>query len=182
MTYSKEIIGQRIKEARGRMTKAKLAEECGIQQYQTITAWETGNAIPSLERLLKLCDILHCDMGYLLGEYPEKNRIKAEICTKTGLSESAVDKLVMLNSSKCSFGSQFISFYSSFIADTSIWGMLAYLPGLIMDIEQNGLNEDQEKIFQNQEEAIRFYKYQMQDCLMEFIHNYFEDMELIKPK
>lgn len=180
MTYNAHMIGERIKEARKscNMTKSKLAEKCELQQYQTITAWESGNSIPSLSKLLDLCDILNCDIGYLLGEYPEKTRIKSEICTETGLSENAVHKLTMFNGSKSPFRepfyTQFLDFYSMFIEDVSIWGMLSYMPGKILQIEKEGLSKAQEDIFEDEAEAIKFYKYQMQECIMHFLDRYFD--------
>ena len=180
MTYDTSMIGHRIKEARSSLgiTKTRLAEMCDIQQYQTVTAWETGNSVPSLSKLFELCSILKCDIGYLLGEYEERTRVKAELCNESGLTEAAAHKLLELNNGT-DIGKQYLNFYSAFITDFSIFGMLSTLPGLIHEIETEGLDGKQECVFQNKEEALRFYQFQMQECIMQFIRKYFANEDFI---
>lgn len=44
----------------------------------------------SLEFLMAACEIYNCDMGRILGEYPETTMEEHEICEATGLSEYAL--------------------------------------------------------------------------------------------
>jgi len=54
-----------------------LREAAGLKQYElaallnikpaSVSAWESGQAYPSAENLMKLADILHCSTDALLG-------------------------------------------------------------------------------------------------------------------
>lgn len=112
------ILGKRIAERRkecGYKSQAALAEKMipmckdaenasfdQADEYikkvdskrKAIGNWELGNAEPSLHDLVQLCNLLNCDMGYLLGEYPERRRQTADICAETGLSEGTVCTLM----------------------------------------------------------------------------------------
>lgn len=95
MTYNLEITGKRMKELRKEMgySLEKVAECCNIQQYQTVSSWESGNTLPSLKNLLQLCELYGCELGYLLGEYDCKTQKKADIKVETGLSEKSIEWL-----------------------------------------------------------------------------------------
>lgn len=95
MTYSFEPIGSRMKELRKEKgySLAKVAECCGIQQYQTVSSWESGNTTPSLKNLFQMCELYGCELGYLLGEYDCKTRKTADIKAETGLSEKSIERL-----------------------------------------------------------------------------------------
>ena len=60
----------------------------------TLSKIENGSILGfDLNLLIALCNLFDCDMGYLLCEYDERHRVTAEVCEKTGLSESAVVRL-----------------------------------------------------------------------------------------
>lgn len=44
-----------------------FAEKFGLER-RTIGKWELGTAIPSFENVLKICDLLECNIDYLLGK------------------------------------------------------------------------------------------------------------------
>ncbi len=113
--YDARVIGERIRKERiaymkKQNRKSKSQEEfietanlCHIKDNKetekkldrdTLSRWESGLSFPSLYWLDRLCDIFDCDLGYLLGEYPEKHRITAEVCEVTGLSEECVEELI----------------------------------------------------------------------------------------
>lgn len=98
MMYDLGTIKERIKKARSdiNMTQEQLAKRMGYER-ETVTAWESGKNTPKLDALVRLCDILQCDLGFLLGEYKEKRREVADACAVTGLSESAVKRLYQLH-------------------------------------------------------------------------------------
>lgn len=54
-----------IREAK-RITQLQLSVEIGIAQ-ETISAYENGKAMPSVDTLCKLADCLHTSTDYLLG-------------------------------------------------------------------------------------------------------------------
>lgn len=89
------IIGERIKKAREQAgyTLSKVAEKCGVEQYQTVSKWEKACTLPSLKSLLDLCDLFHCDIGYLIGEHEDLTRKATDIRAEIGLSESAINRL-----------------------------------------------------------------------------------------
>lgn len=95
MTHKYAVLGARLKEARKTMgySLEYVAEACNIQQYQTVSKWENGNTTPSLEKLLTLCELYGCDLGYFIGEYDCKTRKSTDIKAETGLSEIAINQL-----------------------------------------------------------------------------------------
>ena len=47
----------------------------------------------TLPQLIKLSEILECDLGFLLGEYEEHNRTNYELCSCLKLSEDAINNI-----------------------------------------------------------------------------------------
>lgn len=95
MAYNPKTLAERLKQARKATgySLEKVAELCNVQQYQTVSKWENGKVMPSLEKLLALCNIYKCELGYLLGEYDCKTRTATDIHKETGLSEIAISRL-----------------------------------------------------------------------------------------
>ena len=56
---------KKIRESRG-MLQYELANRMGVKQA-SVSAWESGKAMPSAENLLKLADILECAVDAILG-------------------------------------------------------------------------------------------------------------------
>lgn len=59
---------KKIRESR-RMRQYELANRMGVKQA-SVSAWESGKAMPSAENLIKLADILECTVDALLGRSP----------------------------------------------------------------------------------------------------------------
>lgn len=59
---------KKIRESRG-MLQYELADRMGVSQA-SVSAWESGAAMPSAANLLKLADILECTVDALLGRAP----------------------------------------------------------------------------------------------------------------
>ena len=95
MAYDLGKLGARLKSAREEMgySMAYVAEACGVNQYQTISKWESGNNTPAVDKLVKLAEIYNCEVGYLLGEFDCKYRKVADINAETGLNEAAIQRL-----------------------------------------------------------------------------------------
>lgn len=97
MKYNTEdvmfAIGQRIKKRRATLgiSQGKLAEKLDCSP-KTIINYESGQGIP-LEKLLKICEKLDCDMGHILGEYDEPTKQQSDIYDETGLSAKAISVL-----------------------------------------------------------------------------------------
>ena len=70
--------------------------EDGKDHAQTVGNHESGQSFP-FKKLLKYCEILDCDLGYLLGEYDEATRDLHFICSATGLTEDAATILIRAN-------------------------------------------------------------------------------------
>ena len=49
------------------ITQEELAEKLSVGQ-NTISQWETGERIPRVPTVLKLAEVLDCNVGELLGE------------------------------------------------------------------------------------------------------------------
>lgn len=93
--YDLNYMAGRIKKARNDvgLTQGQLAQKLYCER-ETVTAWESGKNIPKIDTLIQLCDILQCDLGHLLGEYPEKRREISDACKITGLSERAINYIL----------------------------------------------------------------------------------------
>ena len=79
MWYDYKKIGARIKEERleaGFKNQSDFAEKLclSVDSRQTISKWENGHDLPSIDILLDMCGIFQCELGYLLCEYDCKNR------------------------------------------------------------------------------------------------------------
>ena len=175
------------KERKGlKLTQEKLAEKMDVSR-QLVSSWEKGISSPSVHDLIKLSGIFRCDYGYLVGDYNCHKKPIADVKEYTGLSEEAINRLRSFVSKDpnghtlvTELGRQYLDFYSRFIADIEILGMLHLCPGKILDIQENGLSKEQEAVFDTAEEAINCYKTQIQNVIMRFIDNYFKDETLIK--
>lgn len=116
--FSKIIFGNRLKSQRkevGYRSQAELAarllnittplnklnstdNDALESKRKTISIWETGKAMPSLEEFVILCDILECDPEYLLGSCPTPRKDTKSGMDITGLSKETIDKLIDMNS------------------------------------------------------------------------------------
>lgn len=108
MEYNFKAIGKRISEERKRIgirSQSALTEvlraECPVGR-NTISALETGKEDAyrnvSLELLSCLCKLFGCDLGFLLGTYPEHTQEAKLVCEYTGLSEKAVNNIITIAS------------------------------------------------------------------------------------
>lgn len=65
---------------------------------RTIKNWESGDTIPDIDTIKKICTVLKCSSDYLLGLETCTNRDNEFIHKKTGLSESNIEQLIKWNS------------------------------------------------------------------------------------
>ena len=97
MFYDYKAIGNRIKAERKSLGKnqEELAEYLGAKR-STVGSWENGLTMPSFQKMIKLCEMFDCEMGYLLCEegYEQKTRKTTDICKEIGISAEAV-KILM---------------------------------------------------------------------------------------
>ncbi len=94
--YNINDFGNRLKIIRKdrKISQDKLADNIPITRGSVI-AWEKDNnsRIPSVETMVRLCELLDCDLDYLLGRCDTFHRETAEISETTGLSTEAADTL-----------------------------------------------------------------------------------------
>jgi len=98
MNYNYSEIAGKIRQER---KKARLSQEelCDVVHISrnTLSEFESAKGLSlgnlRLETLLEMCRVFKCDVGYLLGEYEERTRTIADICSLTELSEEAVEVL-----------------------------------------------------------------------------------------
>lgn len=95
-----ERIGNKIKELRKEAgwTQEILAHEMNLSENSrsTIRNWEKGERLPTTDQLIQLCGLFHCDIGFLFGDYEQRYRSLADISEITGLSESAIRRILAL--------------------------------------------------------------------------------------
>lgn len=91
----KGLLKKRLKERRkaAGLTQQQLANRMGVH-LKTEQNWEQGIVSPTLETLLQLCDVLDCDMDYLIGRIDQRTHEIQDIHDLTGLSPIAVEKLI----------------------------------------------------------------------------------------
>ena len=58
---------QYLRKLHGNMTQEKLAERMGVSR-QTVSKWETGEAVPDVDKLLELGKLFSCTLDALLKE------------------------------------------------------------------------------------------------------------------
>lgn len=58
----------RIKRVIGRLTQEQLAQKLALTRG-TIAKWESGLAMPSLEKTIELCNIFGCSLDYLVNGF-----------------------------------------------------------------------------------------------------------------
>ena len=97
----------------------------------TLKQWEYGNNQINIEWLPYLCAALHCDIGYIFGDYECRTRIAADISTQTGLSEAAI-----LNLKKNAYG--YWDALNSVLENKTFWQFLK----LMQTYKQTGVSDD----------------------------------------
>ncbi len=107
-------IGARLKTARDKlgMSQEDLLERINIDsnrpidkrdgeyvtlEFERYRRWEDGTNMVSNEWIPTLCKHLECDVGFLFGDYEELTRQKASIHNETGLNQTAIEVLQLLN-------------------------------------------------------------------------------------
>lgn len=98
--YDKKNIGTKIRKLRDKklhLTRDEMAENLGVDS-RTIAKWESGENIPSAERLTQICNEYNCDFEYLLGTQKQYRKETYSVQSLTGLSEKAIDILQERNS------------------------------------------------------------------------------------
>ena len=106
MKYKYNEIGDRIRNLRQNngMTQDALIEEFRNMGYgisrNTLSKIENGvEQAFTFDFLRNFCQIFGCDIGFLLGEYKEKKVQIHQISSITGLSETAIENLILWNAS-----------------------------------------------------------------------------------
>lgn len=97
-------IGAMVRKERNAIgeTLESFAPKVGISR-QTLSKWENGQGTgPTVDDLLRMCDLFNCDFGYLVGEYSCKRRVSTDIQDATGLSEEACAALAKIKNNPCS--------------------------------------------------------------------------------
>lgn len=72
------MLGKRIRELRkaNRLSQVSLAAKLGVSK-QSISNWENGNILPSIDILIRLADVFSVSTDYLLGR-DEKQYLKVD--------------------------------------------------------------------------------------------------------
>lgn len=101
MNYDKKLICKHLKELRiSRYKKDEKYAFCKSQESfaeklklerRTISSWERGKTLPSLCNLIEICNILDCNIEYLLGadEIPYINSV-SKVCHFTNIKPEII--------------------------------------------------------------------------------------------
>ena len=84
----------RLKEIRKKngLTQQQLADKMNVI-LKTVQNWEQGIAIPPFETIIQLCDLLKCDVDYLIGRIDCQTHDNQFIHDEIGLNEAAINKM-----------------------------------------------------------------------------------------
>lgn len=97
MNDKPELLGKMIRERRKKkkMTQEALAEKVGVSAKQ-ISSYENGHQYPPMDMLFMLCEVLDCDLGYLLGQedYKDVTLLRTSIENATGLTPKSLDTII----------------------------------------------------------------------------------------
>lgn len=150
MKYDKTAIGKRIRKERklAGFTQSEFAEKLYLsaESRQRITKWESGNVLPDLNYLLKMCDLFECELGYLLCEYDCKTRLTTDIQKEIGLSENAISILRTLNNAFYPSSSEFTNTLDKIICSPNFEKLLKITLTHIFDFNDKNFHIDDEVI------------------------------------
>ncbi len=74
------------------LKQTDLAEKMNVT-LKTVMNWEQGIVNPDLETMMKLSELLECDLDYLTGRLKESTHDIQFVSEFTGLSEEAINKI-----------------------------------------------------------------------------------------
>ena len=170
-----------------KMRQQDLADYLNIKR-QTVSLYMSGLSMPDASQIRGIAYFFNVSADYLLGLSDSESLDDSiqSVHSITGLSESAINYLKQLkrmadnppdaNSLIGEYAKGRIALNSAFISDYGIMGLIElYIPRLIR-LKKTGLNEDEEKIFEDSEQAVRFYLSEAQDYIMSFLEK-FADMQ-----
>ena len=91
------VFSDRLKERLkvNNLTQHKAADALYIG-YDKFNKWATGKAVPDANELTTLCQLMHCEAGYLLGEQKQPYKDYIHFSKYTGLSYEAVEYIANL--------------------------------------------------------------------------------------
>ena len=189
--YDSERLITRLKEVRvnNHLTQEELAEKLDISR-DTVIRWENPKhkALPSLEELIKLCNLYECELSYLLCEQECTIKDTQAIRNYTGLSERAIEvlheiklldennpsrvsQLIAVNSMISESGLEFLAYIQSVIgAKVLLDSKLAEAPDNL-NVEDIGIVAD----FESMLESCRNHLNIMKDEAIEALRRFMQD-------
>lgn len=120
------IIGERIRKIRkdnGLKNQEALAEVLDVSR-EAVGEWERGETLPSLQYLLKICDLYHVDLDYIRGRLDCQTHDLQHAHDLTGLSEKALAALAAWHGSDNWIYSNWPDLISRIIEDAETAGLL----------------------------------------------------------
>jgi transcriptional regulator with XRE-family HTH domain len=169
-----------------KMRQQDLADFLRIKR-QTVSLYMSGLSMPDASQIRGIAYFFNVSADYLLGLSDSESLDDSvqSVHSITGLSESAINYLKQLkrmadnppggNTLISEYAKGRIALNSAFISDFGITGLIElYIPRLIR-LRTSGLNEYEEKIFEDAEQAKRFYLSEAQNYLMTFLERFSEN-------
>ena len=118
------LIAERIKKLRKEqsLSQERFAEKIGAAR-ETVGTWERAETPIGFAFVMKICEVFSCDPAYLTGYIGEKSHDIKTIHELTGLSETAITKLMQWNNANDRSG-LFTNYLSQMIEDNRFDGMM----------------------------------------------------------
>ena len=93
MKYDAKIIGNRIRQLRGNLSRREFEETTGIS-VNTSKDLESGRKLPRVETIIDICEKTNSEVGYIFGDYGKPSLDETYIVEKTGLKEETISKII----------------------------------------------------------------------------------------
>ena len=188
-------IHERFKDARivynknGKQTMGEVESATGIQKSMISSLEKDDTRGASFRDVAKLASHYGVSVDWLCGltdVKSQKEDIKS-INQATGLSESAINQLIMMK--ECSdstvplpfvIGHNVLMFFSSLISDAHIWAAVSFDVNRLICCENGELTESEKEFFVDSGEAIYYYQDKIRRTLESFIIRFGQSAKLEK--
>lgn len=163
------------------LTQKEVASGIGVASG-TLSEWCLDQKTPTIDAIPKLASYFKVSGEWLLGLSDAKTLdvTLQGIHRVTGLSEGAIRRLIYLRSGAIDatgcvggeFSRQRLELYSAFICNLEIFGLTCLFPANIWKIEEQGMSEEESIVFQNEEQAINFHRFEASQAILRFIEDF----------
>lgn len=167
-------------------SQKEIASDIGVSSG-ILSEWCSDKKTPSIDALFKIAKFFNVSADWLIGlsDVSTHDPDIQNAHLVTGLSLPAIEVLGTFQKFSRNtgdrfteradkYGKQYLDFYSSFITNPGIRGMLEICGARITSILEGDIEEDERTLFHDPKDVISFYHFQMEQELLKFTAHYFD--------